>query len=119
MDHFNYLYVGLHGYGILIPWMWASVVFMGLAILLLLVPLTRNNEKILSVTCVLVISGTWIDKGMGLVTGGYVPSPLHKVTEYTPTVPELVISLGVYGIGLLVLTVLLKIAIGVKEETRI
>jgi len=119
MDHFSYLYVGLHGHGILIPWMWASVVFMGLAVLLLLIPLTRNNEKILAVTCVLVISGTWIDKGMGLVSGGFIPSPLHKVTEYAPTAPELVISLGVYGIGLLVLTVLLKIAVGIKEETRI
>jgi molybdopterin-containing oxidoreductase family membrane subunit len=114
--HFKYLYSGLHGHGVLVPWMWMSVVLMGIAILLLVVPLTRKNEKILAIACVLVFAGTWIDKGLGLISGGFIPSPLHKVTEYVPTLPELVISLGVYSIGFLVLTVLLKVAVSVKEE---
>jgi molybdopterin-containing oxidoreductase family membrane subunit len=49
---------------------------------------------------VFVFTGTWIDKGLGLISGGFIPSPLNKVTEYVPTLPELVISLGVYGTGL-------------------
>ncbi len=119
MDHFKYLYTGLHGHGILVPWMWASVILMGAAVPLLLNPSTRKNEGILGITCVLVFVGTWIDKGLGLISGGFTPSPLHKVTEYVPTIPELVISLGVYGIGFLVLTVLLKTAVSVKEEIQI
>jgi molybdopterin-containing oxidoreductase family membrane subunit len=54
---------------------------------------------------------------MGLIAGGYVPNPLHEVHEYMPTTPEVIISLGVYAIGALILTVLYKIVAGVKEET--
>jgi len=116
LDHFKYLYSGLHGHGVLVPWMWMSLVLMGTAMLLLVVPLTRKNEKILAIACVLVFAGTWIDKGLGLISGGFIPSPLHKVTEYVPTIPELVISLGVYGIGFFILTILMKVAVSVKEE---
>jgi molybdopterin-containing oxidoreductase family membrane subunit len=38
------------------------------------------------------------------------------VTEYFPTLPEGLITLGIYGLGFLVLTVLYKIAVTVREE---
>jgi molybdopterin-containing oxidoreductase family membrane subunit len=38
-------------------------------------------------------------------------------TLYAPTAPEIAITLGVYGVGLLVLTFLYKVAVAVKEET--
>ena len=116
MDHIIYLFAGLHGHGVLVSWMWASLILMLVAILLLVIPATRRNEGILAVSCLAVFVGTWIDKGMGLISGGFVPSPLHYVNEYIPTVPELVISMGIYGIGFLVLTLLYKIAVSVKEE---
>lgn len=118
IDHFKYLYQGLQGKGGLVPWMWTSVFLMGISILILLFPSARRNEKVLALTCVMVFFGTWIDKGVALVSGGFIPSPLHKVTEYVPTLPELVISMGVYGIGILCLTVLLKVAVGVKTEVN-
>ncbi len=98
--------------------MWTSIVFMVLSIILLLIPKIRKNEFILFFTCMLVFIGTWIDKGLGMISGGFVPSPLHHVTEYVPTFHELVISAGVTAIGLLVLTVLYKITISVKEYTE-
>jgi molybdopterin-containing oxidoreductase family membrane subunit len=113
MDHFKYLY---WSDGVLVTWMWASVFLMLAGILLLLVPKWRQNEKLLPLTCILIFIGTWIDKGMGLISGGFVPSPLHHYNEYVPTAKELVITLGVYGIGFLVLTILFKIAVTVKEE---
>jgi Ni/Fe-hydrogenase subunit HybB-like protein len=79
-------------------------------------PVTRRNENILAVACIAVFIGTWIDKGLGLISGGFVPSPLHHVNEYVPTLPELFISIGVYATGFLILTVLFKIAVSVKEE---
>ncbi len=118
MDHFMYLFFGLKGKGSLVIWMWTSMALMILGIILLINPVTRKNENVLAVACIFVFSGTWIDKGLGMISGGFVPSPLHKVTEYAPTVPELLITLGVYGAGFLVLTILYKIAIGVKEEVR-
>lgn len=116
MDHFKYLYAGVHGHGALVPWMWASVILMALGVLFLVNPVTRRNEKILPWTCLIVFIGTWIDKGLGMISGGFVPSPLHHYTEYIPTSKELIITLGVYAAGALVLTILMKIAVTVKEE---
>lgn len=116
MDHFIYLFFGLHGHGAYVPFMWTSLTLMLLAIILLINPVTRRNESILTIACVLVFLGTWIDKGMGMISGGFVPNPLHHVNEYIPTVPELIITIGVYGVGYIVLTALLKIAVTVKEE---
>jgi Ni/Fe-hydrogenase subunit HybB-like protein len=110
--------VGLHGHDALVPWMWTSMFLMLIGIILLVIPTCRRNEAILAVACVLVFVGTWIDKGMGMISGGFVPSPLHHVNEYMPTLPELAITLGVWAIGFLVLTVLFKIAASVKEEVR-
>jgi len=116
MDHFQYLFFGLHGHGVLVPWMWTSITLMVVAIILLVNPVTRRNESVLTVACILVFFGTWIDKGMGMISGGFVPSPLHYVNEYVPTGPELIITLGVYAIGFSILTILYKIAVSVKEE---
>jgi len=116
MDHFKYLYVGLHGHGVLVPWMWTSLLFMVVAIILMVNPYCRRNEAVLTVACALIFLGTWIDKGMGMISGGFVPSPLHHVNEYVPTPPEIIITLGVYGIGFFVLSALYKIAVSVKEE---
>lgn len=113
---FEYLFHGLHGHAQLVPFMWTSAV-LGIISMLLLVPSsTRNNEKILVPTLIMLIIATWIDKGLGLVAGGFIPNPLEHVTEYFPTRPELIITLGVYAIGALILTVLYKVAVGVKEE---
>ncbi len=111
-----YLYAGLEGHNSLVPWMWVSTVLAAVGILLLLIPAARRNESILLFTVLAVFFSTWIDKGMGLIVGGFIPSPLEHVVEYTPTLPEVGITLGVWSIGFLVLTVLYKIAITVKEE---
>ena len=116
--HLKYLFVGLHGHGVLVPWMWTSVVFMLVAIILLVNPVTRKNETILIVSCVLIFIGTWIDKGLGMISGGFVPSPLHHVNEYVPTILEIIISLGVWATGFFILTILFKIAISVEQEVE-
>ena len=118
IDHLKYLFVGLHGHGVLVPWMWASMALMVMGIILTVVPATRKNEVSLAVACAVIIAGTWIDKGLGMISGGFVPNPLHEVTEYVPSLPEVGITIGVYAVGALVLTVLYKIVIGVKEEIR-
>lgn len=116
MDHIKYLFFGLHGHGALVPWMWTSITLMLVAIGLLVVPVTRKNEAVLAVACAAVFIGTWIDKGMGMISGGFVPNPLHHVVEYAPTIPEIIITLGVWATGFFILTILYKIAVSVKEE---
>ena len=116
MDHIKYLFVGLHGKGALVPWMWASMILMVVSIILLVNPVTRKNETVLVVACITVFIGTWIDKGLGMISGGFVPNPLHHVNEYVPTLPEIAIAIGIWAIGFLVLTALFKIAVTIKEE---
>jgi Ni/Fe-hydrogenase subunit HybB-like protein len=58
----------------------------------------------------------WIDKGLGMVVAGFVPNPLGHYNEYAPTGPELMIGIGIYAIGALVLTILYKIAVTIREE---
>jgi molybdopterin-containing oxidoreductase family membrane subunit len=118
MDHLKYLFVGLHGHGVLVPWMWASMILMVVSIILLVNPVTRKNETVLIVACITVFVGTWIDKGLGMISGGFVPNPLHHVNEYVPTLPEILIALAVWAIGFMVLTALFKIAVTIKEEVE-
>jgi molybdopterin-containing oxidoreductase family membrane subunit len=70
----------------------------------------------LAIACVSTFFSLWIDKGFGLIVGGFVPNPFERVTEYWPTLPETLITLAVWSVGFLVLTILYKIAVSVKEE---
>lgn len=118
MSHIKYLFVGSHGAHALVPYMRVSMTLMVVSIFFLLFPKIRKNECLLAVICIMVFIGTWIDKGLGMIAGGFVPSPMHHYTEYMPTIKELIISAGVYGIGFLILTILYKVAVGIKEEVR-
>jgi molybdopterin-containing oxidoreductase family membrane subunit len=116
MHAFAYLYAGLHGHNQLVPIMWVSSILAVIALVLLVFPQIRKNESLLAVACLATFFSLWIDKGFGLVIGGFVPNPFEKITEYWPTLPEALITLAVWAIGFLVLTILYKIAVSVKEE---
>jgi len=115
--HFKFLFVGLQGNTLLVPWMWASSILAVISVLLLVIPRFRNNTTILGIACVAVFISIWIDKGMGMIVAGFTPTPLHTVADYWPTWPELFISIGIYAIGALMITGLYKIALSVRGET--
>ncbi|WP_258359285.1 sulfate reduction electron transfer complex DsrMKJOP subunit DsrP [Moorella sulfitireducens (nom. illeg.)] len=112
----KYLFAGLDGHGRLVIWMWAFAILVVLALVLLINPKTRTRDRYLQVACTAVFISMWIEKGIGLVIGGFVPNPFERVTEYAPTLPETLITIGVWAIGALVLTFLYKIAVSIKEE---
>ncbi|MBW1828205.1 MAG: polysulfide reductase NrfD [Deltaproteobacteria bacterium] len=112
----DYLFFGLQGKSSLVPWMWTSVFFCVAALILLVVPSLRRNETTMALGCAAVIIGTWIDKGVGLVIGGFIPNSFHKVIEYSPTLPEIVICAAIWATGFFIITILFKIAISIKEE---
>jgi len=119
MHTLDYLFFGLHGHGQLVPWMQVSAIFCIISIVMLIVPATRKREDTLAIACVLLFIALWIDKGIGLVIGGFVPSPLEEITAYYPSFQEIMITLGVWATGFFILTVLFKIALSVKEEKMI
>ena len=116
MHTIQYLFAGLHGHTGLVPWMWTSAFFWVVALVLLIVPAARRADDVLAVACVAVFIGCWIDKGVGLVIGGFIPNPLEHVTEYVATLPEVLITLGIWATGFFVMSALYKVAITVKEE---
>ncbi|MBW2028952.1 MAG: hypothetical protein JRH06_00640 [Deltaproteobacteria bacterium] len=68
----------------------------------------RNNPKVLFLACVLLFLGIWIEKGMGLIVPGLVPSPMGEVTDYAPSVVEITITVGILATGIFVVTVLIR-----------
>jgi molybdopterin-containing oxidoreductase family membrane subunit len=118
MHTLDYLFFGLHGENQLVPWMLTSSVLGIIAILLLLSQAPRNNEKLLIFTCIILFISLWIDKGIGLVIGGFVPNMLEEITLYHPSFQEIMITLGVWATGFFIITVLYKIAVKVEEEVE-
>ncbi len=115
-EHFRYLYLGLDGHARLVPWMWTSAVLCVAALVLLLIPGVRRNHTALAMACVAVFVSLWIDKGMGLIVGGFVPSPLGAVTTYPPTWTEWLIVVGIWALGSLMITVFYKIVVSVRAS---
>ncbi|MFP4072205.1 MAG: sulfate reduction electron transfer complex DsrMKJOP subunit DsrP [Desulfovibrionales bacterium] len=111
-----YLFAGYKGQASLVPWMWTAAVLAIASLVLLAVPKLRNNHQLLPFSLILLVIATWIDKGLGLIVGGFVPNMFNTVTEYAPTLMELAVSMAVYATGALILTVLWKVGIGVKKE---
>jgi molybdopterin-containing oxidoreductase family membrane subunit len=66
----------------------------------------------------MVFVSLWIEKGLGLIVGGLIPSPLGAVARYVPTLPEIAIVLGIWAIGSLLLTVFYRIALSVRGQLR-
>jgi molybdopterin-containing oxidoreductase family membrane subunit len=108
-----YLMFGKHGFTDLVPWFWGSVLANIVAFVILLTPYRRTNYRLLALACVLAFGGIWVEKGMGLLVPGFIPTPIGEFTQYFPTTLEIFVSLGNWAVGLLVLTVLLKGAIGI------
>lgn len=107
----RYLYFGLHGHTGLVPWIWTSVAFTIIATFLLFRPQVTDHKWTLTVACVLAFVGLWIEKGMGLIIPGFIPSTLHEIVEYSPTLAEWKISAGIWAFGLMIYTVALKVAL--------
>lgn len=123
MDHhalaFQFLYCGLDGNNILVPFMWTSAVLAVVSLVLLTVPRFRANENILLAGSIFVFLSIWIDKGLGMIVAGFTPSPLGYVVSYWPTVPEFLISVGVFSLGLFIVTGLYKIALSVRRQIKV
>lgn len=110
----EYLYWGLAGARALVPWIWSAIILNGIAVTILTIHPLRTRRPLLNVACVFAVVGVWIEKGMGLIVPGFVPTPVGEVFEYSPTSVEVFVSLGIWALGLLIFTLLVKIAIPIE-----
>jgi molybdopterin-containing oxidoreductase family membrane subunit len=116
MHTWEYLFVGIHGKNALTPMAWTSIIIGLFAVLLLIVPAFRRNNTLLGLACISIFISLWIDKGISLIIGGFAINPFERITEYSPGFYEVLVTIGIYSLGALILTVLYKTAIGVKKE---
>src|SRR3990172_7564458 len=111
----KYLYQGLDGHSDLVSFIWTATIFNLTAFFLFLIPQTRENYVTLNIGCVLMFIGVYIEKGMGLVIPGFVPDVLGDFYEYSPTGTEIMVSIGIWATGLLVFTLLMRIAVPIMN----
>jgi len=116
IEHFEFLYTNIAGGYSLAQWMWISATSAIAALAILLTPAWRN--RMLPLGCVLVFVSLWLEKGLGLIVGGFEPSPLGAVTRYVPTLPEWSIVAGIWAVGALLITVFYKITLSVRKEAK-
>ncbi|WP_372724469.1 sulfate reduction electron transfer complex DsrMKJOP subunit DsrP [Novipirellula sp.] len=105
----KYLFFGLHGHDGLVAWIWTAIAMNLIGTVLFFSPAALQRGSIRIIACLLVIVGIWIEKGMGLIIPGFIPSTLHEMVEYTPSLVEWKVTAGIWAFGLLILTVMLRL----------
>jgi Ni/Fe-hydrogenase subunit HybB-like protein len=110
----KYLFFGIGEHTALVPWIWTAILLNVLATLALTIHPIRNNPKWLMAACGALFFGIWLEKGIGLVVPGFVPSPLGEIVEYVPSLVEIGVTVGVWALGLFILTILVRVALPIE-----
>ena len=111
-----YLYFGLDGHNALVPWIWTAITMNVLGTLTMAFNPGKNNPKFLVPACIFLFLGIWIEKGIGLIVPGLVPSPMGEVVDYAPSWVEICVTLGILALGIFVVTILLKPALKIEQR---
>lgn len=115
----RYLFLGLHGHAELVPWIWTAITFNAFAAIVIHTPALYRSRAVLNSGLALTFIGVWIEKGMGLIIPGFVPSTLHEIVPYTPSKVEWQVMAGIWALGLMVFTVAMKIGLqAMTDELR-
>jgi Ni/Fe-hydrogenase subunit HybB-like protein len=113
----KYLFFGSHGASGLVPWIWTAIGMNLIGTVLFFLPAALERGSLRVMACVLCIGGIWIEKGMGLVIPGFIPSTLHEIVEYTPSATEWKVTAGIWAFSMLVLTILVKLIAAVRQHS--
>lgn len=111
-----YLYFGLDGYNSLVPWIWTAVSMNLVATVTLAFNPGNNDPRVLFPASILLFVGIWIEKGIGLIIPGLVPSPLGEIVDYAPSWVEVGITLGILSLGVFIVTMLVKPALIIEQR---
>ncbi|MFO0546795.1 MAG: NrfD/PsrC family molybdoenzyme membrane anchor subunit [Polyangiaceae bacterium] len=111
----HYLLFGHGSKRALVSWIWSAFALNVLSALLLHLPASRRDARVLVAACGAAFAGVWIEKGMGLIIPGFVPSTLHEVVEYVPTLTEWKITVGIWAAGGIILTIATRVCVTVMR----
>lgn len=114
-ESMEYLFIGLHGHTMLVPYMWFALGLNVSACVIFVVPSLGRRMPLLLLACAMAVVGVWIEKGMGMVIPGFIPGPLGQISEYTPSHIEIAVSAGVWAVGMGVYTALVKVGVPLAE----
>ncbi len=111
----QYLFMGVKGHDAIVPYAWASLFLSTAAFLLFLIPATRKHPVTLNLGAFMIYAGVYIEKGIALVIPGFTPSTLGEIYEYAPSRIELQVAMGIFGVGFLVFTLMMKVATAIMK----
>src|SRR5262249_43363593 len=103
----RYLLFGLQGHHLLVPYIWGAILLDVAAAIVFVTPRLHKHQNVLRAGCAAAILGVWVEKGMGLVIPGFVPTPLGEIVEYGPSFTEFCVSAAIWALGALLYTLLL------------
>ncbi len=112
--HLEFLFFGVAGNRFLMPWAWGSTLGAIIAFILFLAS-GQKRDNITILACLLTVISIWFEKGFGLVLSGFVPTALEEYPRYVPTVFEVLITLGIYATGGIILTILYKTVVSFRQ----
>ena len=107
----HYLFFGLDGHNMLTKFIWPAIAMNISATIIVVTPKLRAHPIWFLAACILSIVGIWVEKGMGLIFPGFIPTPLGEIVEYFPNLGEIFVSLGITALGALIFTVITKVSI--------
>jgi Ni/Fe-hydrogenase subunit HybB-like protein len=110
----RYWYSGLEGHRTMVPYAWSAVALNLVSFGLFIVPAARRNPITLNLGCLATYAGVYIEKGMGLIIPGLTPDTLGEIYEYAPTITELRVAAGIFAVGFVVFTLMLKVAVPIS-----
>ena len=110
----RYWFLGLGEDRTLFPFAWTAVVLNATAFFLFVIPATRRNWVTLNIGCLAIYFGVYIEKGIGLIIPGLTPDALGEIYRYLFTANEFRVAAGVFAIGFLVFTFMLKVAVPIS-----
>lgn len=110
----RYWFLGLGEHRTLVPYAWSAVALNVLAFVLFITPAARRNPVTLNIGCFATYAGCYIDKGMGLIIPGLTPDVLGEIYRYYPSAIELRVAAGVFAVGFLIFTLMLKVAVPIS-----
>jgi len=112
--HAQIQWFGIHGRTDLAVYTWLSLAANVSAFVIFVVPVLRHNLVLLTIGCLLAIFGIFIEKGMGLLLTGMTPDVLGEIYAYRPSFIEVGVGIGIWAIGALLFTLLVKVALAVN-----